>query len=475
MPYAERRSDPALNVAYAHVSEPSFQEAAELLRDKLIDMGFTDEEVRESLRPRGVEKDAQGNLFDPDPVAPKPVLQITIPDSEEARTRLNGLQDQGVDYIPQEDGTLKVGVRGDLSEEVAAAAEELVTPAERVSFKAAVEKHRAKVEAARSPAEKGAVIEVPQLLVEMEGETFPADTDAIMERVDWSLAKHPARLTEEELSFRRDEAVVEIDLRGDRLVYSQSSQSQPVLKGMTAPPDEDLEVTLVQWLERECRAPDIPQPELRAWIAAIVTDLLTRRDIHIRTLVEWQHQIATKLRWKLNDLRTAERSSARQAALFDNDALPTFDPKCVVRFDDTVYRNVATQPTGAVRLNRHLLGADRVPLIDGNLGGEEFQCAVALDGLDEVEVWARNVAKHPDSFWLPRLSHRYYPDFVALLKDGRIFLVEYKGAHLVGAPDAKEKSMLGNLWARTTGGVFVMVEKMKHGMDPTEQLRMAIA
>lgn len=474
MPYAERRSDPALNVAYAHVSEPSFHEAAELLRDKLIDMGFTDEEVRESLRPRGVEKDAQGNLFDPDPVAPKPVLQLTVPDSEEARSRLNGLQDQGVDYIPQKDGTLKVGVRGELSDEVAAAAEELVTSAERTSLKAAVEKHRAKIEAARSPAEKGALIDVPQLLVEMEGETFVADTDAIMERTDWSLAKHPARLTEEDLSFRRDEAVVEIDLRGDRLVYSQSTQTQPVLKGMTAPPDEELEATLVQWLVRECLNQHYTEVELRAWIAGIITDLLTSRDIHIRTLVEWQHQIATKLRWKLDDIRMTERNAARQAALFDDGGLPTFDPKRVVRFDHTVYRNVATQPTGAVRLNRHLLGADRVPLIDGNFGGEEFQCAVALDSLEEVEVWVRNVAKHPDSFWLPRLAHRFYPDFVARLNDGRIFLVEYKGAHLVGAPEAKEKRILGDLWARTTGGVFIMVQKVKHGMNAAEQLRAAL-
>ena len=40
------------------------------LRDKLIDMGFTDEEVRQSLRPASVEEDSQGQLFDPDPVAP---------------------------------------------------------------------------------------------------------------------------------------------------------------------------------------------------------------------------------------------------------------------------------------------------------------------------------------------------------------------------------------------------------------------
>ncbi|MFP4283843.1 MAG: restriction endonuclease subunit R [Opitutales bacterium] len=474
MPYAARRADPALNVAYAHVSEPSFSEAAERLRDKLIDMGFTDEEVRESLRPRGVEKDAQGNLFDPDPVAPKAVLQFTVPDTEEGRSRLNAMQDEGVDYIPQDDGTLKVGVRGAVAETVVAAAEELVAPEERVALRAAVEKHRAKVEAALSPADKGAIIEVPLLLVQMGEETFVADTDAIMERTAWSLSKHAARLTEEELAFRREESVIEIDLKGDKLVYSQATRSQPILRGMSAPPDEALEATLVQWLTRECLSREFTEEGLRTWIAGVVADLLTRRDIHVRTLVDWQHQIAAKLRWKLGEIRTFERQQARQRSLFDPEVLLTPDPAHVIRFDASVYRTVPTQPTGAVRLNRHLLGTDRVPLIDGNLGGEEFQCAVALDSLEEVEVWVRNVARHPDSFWLPRLIGRYYPDFIARLTDGRIFVVEYKGEHLVGGPEAKEKRLLGELWARSSGNLFVMVERVRHGLGPTDQLRAAI-
>tara|TARA_R110002124_G_scaffold287273_1_gene472177 strand:+ start:2029 stop:4710 length:2682 start_codon:yes stop_codon:yes gene_type:complete len=474
MPYAKRRKDAALNMAYAHVSEPSFAEAAASLRDKLIDMGFTDEEVRASLKPRGIEQNDQGDLFDPDDVAPKPVLQFSVPDTPEARERLNALQEQGVDYIPQDDGTLKAGVRGDLSEEVAQAAEELVSEAEKSSLRAAVETHRAKVEAARTPADKGAMIEVPMLLVKMEDEVFSAETDQIMERIDWSLHKHAARLTEEELSFNRQENVVEIDLRGDKLIYTQTAQQQPILSGLHAPADVDLEATLVQWMERECRASDIPPDELRAWIAAVVADLLTRRDIHIRTLIEWQHTIAARLRWKLDEIRIAERTTARQIALFGDEAAPTFDPRRVIRFDASVYATVPTTPTGAVRLDKHLLGPDRVPLLDSNVGGEEFTCAVELNGLEEVDVWVRNVARHRDSFWLPRLKDRFYPDFVARLQNGRVFIVEYKGQHLVTAEEAREKDILGRLWAKTTGNLFLMVQKISHGKTMGEQMRAAI-
>ena len=304
MPYAQRRKDHALNCAYAHVSEPSFKEAAEGLRDKLIDMGFTDEEVRESLKPRGVEKDDQGNLFDPDEVRPRPVLQFSVADSEENRTRLNAMQDEGVDYIVEENGTLKVGVKGEVSDAVARTAAEIVRPEDRSAVAAEIARHRARIEESRTLAEKGVVIEVPQLLVEMDGERFVAETDAIMERVEWCLRAEDARLSETELTFRREESVVEIDLEGEKLVYSRTTQAEQPLSGLGAPADADLEASLVQWLERECRTSDIPQSELMPWIATLVADLLTRRDIDIRTLIDWQHQIATKIRWKLGEIRT---------------------------------------------------------------------------------------------------------------------------------------------------------------------------
>jgi len=147
----------------------------------------------------------------------------------------------------------------------------------------------------------------------------------------------------------------------------------------------------------------------------------------------------------------------------------------VVRFDDTIYQNVPTQTIGAFRFNRHLLGADRAPLIDGDLNGEEFQCAWSLDSLDEVEVWVRNVARHPDSFSLPRVGRRFYPDFVSRLRDGRIFVVEYKGEHLIGAPEAREKDAIGRIWARTTGNVFLMVRRVAHGVEMADQMRNSVA
>lgn len=474
MPYATRRKDAALNCAYAHVSESSFAQAAEQLRDKLIDMGFTDDEVRESLQPRGVDQDDQGRLFDPDPVRPKPVLQVTVPDTPEARERLNALQKDGVDYMPKADGSLVVGVKGEVLDDVAAAVRTVVREEDHGHYDMQLARHRAELEARRTRAELGAVIDVPWLMLRMEDEVFQADTDAIMERVDWSLMNHPAQLTEAELTFRRDEDVISIDLEGETLVYRRSTETAPALAGLAMPEDADIEVSLVQWLERECRQPDIPQAEMIPWISGVVSNLLEREDVTVRTLIDWQHQIAQRIRWKLGEVRKAERMRAHQINLFEREDAPTWSEANVVRFGDGVYRTVPTQPIGAMRFTRHLLGEDRAPLLDGDLNGAEFQCAWSLDSLEAVDVWIRNVARHPDSFWLPRVGGRFYPDFVARLVDGRIFVVEYKGEHLVGAPEAREKDRIGRLWANTTGNVFIMVRAMAHGVDVAGQLRNAV-
>lgn len=91
--------------------------------------------------------------------------------------------------------------------------------------------------------------------------------------------------------------------------------------------------------------------------------------------------------------------------------------------------------------------------------GEEHDCAAFIDGMEPVKRWVRNLERRPeDSFWLQTSSDKFYPDFVAELEDGRILVVEYKGADRWSNDDSKEKRAVGELWAERSGGkcVFVM-------------------
>lgn len=76
------------------------------------------------------------------------------------------------------------------------------------------------------------------------------------------------------------------------------------------------------------------------------------------------------------------------------------------------------------------------------------------------KTWVRNTSQQPHSFWLQTASDKFYPDFVALLCDGRVLVVEYKGAYLATADDAKDKRLIGELWADRSNGraLFLMIE-----------------
>ena len=96
--------------------------------------------------------------------------------------------------------------------------------------------------------------------------------------------------------------------------------------------------------------------------------------------------------------------------------------------------------------------------------------------MDEVEYWVRNLV-NPSQFWMPTSRQRTYPDFVARLLDGRLLVVEYKGADRFTNDDSEEKRNVGELWAMRSGGkgVYVMVQMADaKGLGMREQILTAI-
>jgi type III restriction enzyme len=81
-----------------------------------------------------------------------------------------------------------------------------------------------------------------------------------------------------------------------------------------------------------------------------------------------------------------------------------------------------------------------------------------------VRIWARNTVRQPNSFWLQSSPNRFYPDFVCQLNDGRILVVEYKGAMLASDPEEQQKKLIGELWAERSGDtcLFAWVENQDY-------------
>jgi type III restriction enzyme len=77
---------------------------------------------------------------------------------------------------------------------------------------------------------------------------------------------------------------------------------------------------------------------------------------------------------------------------------------------------------------RHIFNKKYYPMISElESEGEEFECAQAFDRNSSVHCWVRNLSRRDNSFRLPTSTDYFYPDFVALLQDGRTLVVEYKG------------------------------------------------
>ncbi len=468
MPYAKRRKVTELNKAYAYLSEPSSGAAARTLTDKLVAMGFEEDEARDNIEQVQGELGDEDGLFGPRD-KPQPAFQHTFTVTPEILSALKQTQRDGVTVSETDRGTVEITIAGQVDAHLEQAICAVLPEAERWRIAESFETYRKLVKKQLSPAEQGEKFEVPRLMAELQGELEFADTDVFMEDHDWSLLNHSSHLDEHEFTVRETARGFEIDIDGRHVRYQFAGEEEQLtlnvdVAGWT--PE-----ALVLWLDRQVRQADIGQSELLNWLSNLIGHLLKARGLPLAALMRCKFILARKIRDKISTIRRQERKSAYQQRLFSPEA------KVEVSFDDAfsfkagMYQD-QRRYRGRWKPGKHFLGPDHVPAFDGVEGGEEIRCAEAIDSLPGVKYWLRNVARHPESFRLPLATGWFYPDFVALLEDGRLFVIEYKGAHIVEKSDTDEKRTIGEFWQRKSNGtgLFSLVEKSVNGKDIRRQL-----
>lgn len=466
MPYAKRRKADALNRAYAFLSEPSFGEAARALADKLVAMGFEEDEAVDNIQRAQAPLDVDTGLFGPRD-RPKPIFKHIVTAAPEVISELK--KREGVIVREMEGGKVEIAVNGRVDGGLEKVIADTLPAAERKEFAEAVAKYRVEVKDQLSPAEQGATFAVPRLMSEIQGELAFADTDVFMEFHDWSLLSHTSKMAEGEFAVRETARSFEINLDGNHITYQFSNEEEQLalnvdVEGWT--PE-----ALVLWLDRQVRQSDIHQSQLLRWLRDLVAHLITTRGIHIASLMRCKFILARKVREKLGAIRQQERDGIYQRYLFAPEAKVDVSFDEAFAFRDGMYWD-QRRYRGRWKPRKHFLGHDQVPAFDGAEDGEEFQCAQAIDSLPGLKFWIRNVSRHPSSFWLPTATDKFYPDFVALMDDGRFLVVEYKGAHIADGLDTAEKRTIGELWERKSGnkGLFVIIEKTVEGRDMRAQM-----
>lgn len=479
MPYATRRRQDAMNKAYAHVVTDDFGRAAGELTQSLVDIGFNPIEamaaIREDARTAAPLPLAGGGMAPP--VQPSMRIELSaapdladIPEGDKPKlvftAALNG-----------KGGILEI--TGGIDATTVEAIVSTASARSRPDVEAQVARHQLAAIAAMAPSERGARFEVPRLFMLEQGELELVDQGVVSADFAWDPLSDPPDLSG--FRFNDDSMTFEVDLDGKSVGYHQvRNDAATYLPGFAL---DRTEADLLGWLDQSVREPSIRQPVLREWLRRAVRGLLDDRGFSLAQLLKGQYVLRRKLEEQL--LAAKERAYRRgfQQALFDGglEVVASDGPGHAFEYpaDMAAYPAHTYFRAGTMRFRKHYypVPGDLSWKTPKGVPTEEFLCAQAIDLLDEVEFWVRNLA-HPSQFWMPTSRQRTYPDFVAKLKDGRLLVVEYKGGDRFTADQETEKRMVGALWAKRSSGkgLYVMARQADDaGRNVRDQLLATIA
>lgn len=451
MPYAKLREKSDLNKAYAFVSTTSWPNAVAKLCDNLTNMGFDETEAETSLEPIQ-EKLELGKI--------KPVKQTFTTKID--TTKLTEEVKQILEIETKDDGTSTIKLDFSIPQEIIEQVEKVIDKKDVIAFKRTVAVLKNKT-INLTPSERGEIIEVPQLKLFIDGEWELAEKDMFLPN-GWNLLKYPAIFENGEFDIRDDGKTVEIDINGKTITetYYQNTLSLNLEHIETNWSNSDLS----RWLDRKIVQPDITMPVKLEFIRRIVEYLNLQKGISLSTLIMRKFLLAKAIDNKINDYRKTAFSKGYQQTLFDN--LIPVETSFDFSFKFGQYYPAREKYTGRKSFNKHFY-----PVI-ADMNGEEVNCAIEIDIMPEVKYWVRNIEHHPMAFNLPTSTDKFYPDFVALLNDGRLYAIEYKGADRISNDDSKEKDNIGKLWAEKSNGkcLFKMVTSEKQvGKSISAQIR----
>ena len=481
MPYAQRRGREALNRAYAHVCAAEFSAAAHALADRLIHhMGFEALDVASMIAQPATLPLFGGDDLESN-VPPALVHQALIATNFEALQAtpellaLPGVQVKTIAGAPQ------VVVAGHIGQEAEALMLAQVRgPKKQEQLREQVAQHNALVAAQLAPAARGVPFApLPTLAYREDAQAplWPLEREAVLEAVELDLLT-PQAVQLPGFHVVQESDVFEISLSAEaRVTLRRTDVDQMAMDyGSSSISAEDL----VRWLDQSLFKPlhELTQSQRRAYLAAVVNDQLHRCGVPLVVLAQARFQLAQSITTHFGDLRDAAakqqfrqlvlQAGSQGAWLVEPDwAHPhVFEPG---RYPAPVLSRYA----GRYQFGKHYFPV----LADLKDGGEEFLCAKLIDAHPQVKHWVRNLDTAPCGFGLPTSRGRFYADFVAELVDGRVALLEYKGAHLLNDPYEIEKSQVGALWAQTSGGraVFGWLTKQQDGQGLPQQINAVLA
>lgn len=455
MPKAKLKNRPALNQAYAYVASASFDSTAQRLKDGLVEgSGFNRLEAANLIAPQGdmgFEEAANEFEHKSDPL---PVEDLPTETVQEAIEKLPASVKQRLTYDADSRSLAYKGPMTRESRNLIQLAFAKAPNAARVVERLYAKSNNFQTSAAENE-DKPPFI-VPLLGFRKQGELQLFSKEHFLD-LPWRLDEcdpsdivNRFKTVDESQSGQidiSDAGKVEIDF---------AKRVQGELAAVIQEPAWTLP-RLANWIDVGIKHPDITKPSAVVFIRNALNKLIeSGHDLDF--LARNKYDLRKTMAGFISELR-GNREEDNYAALFaaHADQFATSAELSMI-FDEQSY--AFNQPySGATKFNKHY-----TPLIgDMKAEGEEFDCAVYLDRLDAVKYWIRNVENKKTSFWLQLPHGKFYPDFVVMLKDGRILVVEYKGAHLYDSEEAKRQ--IGEAWQEASAGHCLFCMPTNRGFD----------
>jgi len=449
LPKASRKTEADLNAAYAFTASSTFAEAANALKDGLVENGFERQEARDLIAPLAeadfdnLELFQAGRRTVAEDVSAKPEKEI--PAELAAK----------VEYDVQA-GKIKI-LAVLTSEEEKQLKECFAKAAIQTEIAEACQRVRVHVESGKKPSERHERFAVPYLAVKQGNfyEQFEANHITDM---GWTLHDCDPGLSDEEFSTSSQNpqtAILDMTEKGKvemRFIEDLEAQMMLLSFGAGWPL-----ARLMVWLDRSFAHTDLTPDETGVFILGAIEHLTQNRGFSLEQLTTNRYGLSNAIERKIRDYRQQAQRNGFQQFLREDFVTPLMvSAKYSFEFPPDAY------PYNRRYNGGHVWQRHYYPAV-GELGetGEEFDCAVFLDSLPEIKWWARNLAgigREQTSFWLQTATDKFYPDFVCQLMDGRSFVVEYKNATDWSNDDSREKRALGELWAERSGGkcLFIM-------------------
>jgi type III restriction enzyme len=444
MPHALPTGIAELDRAYAVVESADVVSTAKNLCDGLVSQcGFDLETVDDALRVHRTA-DPQGRL-------PLTAIPLSAPPDTD---RLPAAVRNKVTYDAD---SASLNVREPLTREETVLLRDALPQADHAAVEQYWQWERAAGTAVKALDEYAKPVRVPQLLVR-DGERSYLFEPLELDEYSWSLRQCDAVTPEAEFS-------TEVNL-GSRVRLGVNEKGGVRIGGIeevlarqlsfVAEGDDWSKVELVRWLDSEIHhggaMAGLPKSESQAWLLRVVDSLLTERKADLRVLVRKRHDLARVAITRLSDHGRQQVRAAAQMLV-----------------DGRTPRRLETSMDAALALeeqdycpNQQYRGVFSFPnhafTLIGEMRDEESQCAKRIDDHSNVRRWIRNLSyESAGGFSLPLSPGRFFPDFIAELRDGRIAIVEYKGKHLSHDPDELHKKDVGELWEARSAGQCVFV------------------